>query len=415
MAPTGVLQTQITAILNVLTKAAVAEISQLIEEDSVVLHLEIKRREDELEGLKKRLQLTEKELKKVQAKVVADADRCSIGVQVEMLDTDLIAYGEEPPPGNHVEIFHRSLVRDLKEEKPQTSHKMVTSSHPIAKQPQPPSAHASESGRQRVRDEEDFSGLEFEMKIEQVEELVDQELNLPRADYRMADPNTSSERKADQRDTHLWTSVEDDATNDFGVPDGCIILEQYDQLPTEECIAPMLKDPPNAQSDITGKHADSFRPAPVRMERPMHYEGGTLRKDTEYGQLGDARNHLTSQRPHAQSSSHPTSDASGKQRHSFGAVPRPHAHVPSGCHAAPPPPPLPSLLALRGRVPMAHIGSKPFRCEECGKGFTQRTRLITHKRIHTGEKPYHCQLCGKMFSRQDNCLRHVRLHSGQRW
>ncbi|XP_076847557.1 uncharacterized protein LOC143493201 isoform X2 [Brachyhypopomus gauderio] len=371
MAPTGVLQTQITAILNVLTKAAVAEISQLIEEDSVVLHLEIKRREDELEGLKKRLQLTEKELKKVQAKVVADADRCSIGVQVEMLDT--------------------------------------------AKQPQPPSAHASESGRQRVRDEEDFSGLEFEMKIEQVEELVDQELNLPRADYRMADPNTSSERKADQRDTHLWTSVEDDATNDFGVPDGCIILEQYDQLPTEECIAPMLKDPPNAQSDITGKHADSFRPAPVRMERPMHYEGGTLRKDTEYGQLGDARNHLTSQRPHAQSSSHPTSDASGKQRHSFGAVPRPHAHVPSGCHAAPPPPPLPSLLALRGRVPMAHIGSKPFRCEECGKGFTQRTRLITHKRIHTGEKPYHCQLCGKMFSRQDNCLRHVRLHSGQRW
>uniref|UniRef100_A0A672JUX0 C2H2-type domain-containing protein n=2 Tax=Sinocyclocheilus grahami TaxID=75366 RepID=A0A672JUX0_SINGR len=57
---------------------------------------------------------------------------------------------------------------------------------------------------------------------------------------------------------------------------------------------------------------------------------------------------------------------------------------------------------------------RPFRCEECGKGFTQRMRLITHRRVHTGEKPFRCQLCGKTFSRQDNCLRHVRLHSGQR-
>lgn len=80
----AVLQTRITAILDVLTKAAVAEISQLIQDDSAVYHREMKRREDEIEGLKKRLQVTEKELKKVQATVLA---RCSVGVQVETLAT----------------------------------------------------------------------------------------------------------------------------------------------------------------------------------------------------------------------------------------------------------------------------------------------------------------------------------------
>ncbi len=57
---------------------------------------------------------------------------------------------------------------------------------------------------------------------------------------------------------------------------------------------------------------------------------------------------------------------------------------------------------------------KPFHCKQCGKSFTQRMRLVTHRRVHTGEKPFHCQLCGKTFSRQDNCLRHMRLHSGPR-
>nr|XP_005171531.2 zinc finger protein 263 isoform X1 [Danio rerio] len=56
---------------------------------------------------------------------------------------------------------------------------------------------------------------------------------------------------------------------------------------------------------------------------------------------------------------------------------------------------------------------KPFRCEECGKSFMQRTKLITHGRVHTGEKPFRCRFCGKMFSRQDNCLRHMRLHGRQ--
>lgn len=59
-----------------------------------------------------------------------------------------------------------------------------------------------------------------------------------------------------------------------------------------------------------------------------------------------------------------------------------------------------------------HQTLKPYRCLECGKSFTQKRRLQTHQSVHTGEKPFSCKICGKMFSRPDNCRRHERFHSG---
>lgn len=54
--------TQVAAIMDVLTKAAVAEITKLVEEGALVLRLEVQRRDTEIQELRSSLKMMETEL-----------------------------------------------------------------------------------------------------------------------------------------------------------------------------------------------------------------------------------------------------------------------------------------------------------------------------------------------------------------
>ncbi|XP_064448479.1 transcriptional repressor RHIT isoform X4 [Mirounga angustirostris] len=67
-----------------------------------------------------------------------------------------------------------------------------------------------------------------------------------------------------------------------------------------------------------------------------------------------------------------------------------------------------------GLAPDGDASKKTYKCEQCGKGFSWHSHLVTHRRTHTGEKPYTCTDCGKRFGRSSHLIQHQIIHTGEK-
>jgi len=51
-----------------------------------------------------------------------------------------------------------------------------------------------------------------------------------------------------------------------------------------------------------------------------------------------------------------------------------------------------------------------YSCEQCGKSFRKKSRLVTHAIVHEGFKPYQCKQCLVAFSLEENLKTHMMNH-----
>ncbi len=67
---------------------------------------------------------------------------------------------------------------------------------------------------------------------------------------------------------------------------------------------------------------------------------------------------------------------------------------------------------LEDHILAVHMGTSPYVCSVCSRGFASCNNYKRHMLVHTGAKPFQCQICLKTFNQYCNLIRHhTRVHA----
>ncbi|XP_029581068.1 zinc finger protein 24 isoform X2 [Salmo trutta] len=390
-------QTKLTSVMDVLAKAAVAEISKMFDDGFTVLRLEMCRRENEIEALKRKLLFMENERQRTTSK--AREAGCSSTCSLSSSRTEQGSKGSDKDAGERTSF--EQTMRD----------KVFTPKDDQLDQNRPqPRKESVEGLNEQYRSghrEEKGSGLELVVKTEHEEEYDVISLHTSGSEHGTErSDHQETEFAMDDRESHLWASVSEINCDPEG-PDCSYGTEQYTQdLNTDiqliqSAVQGLDSDPSSEMGYINRLMKEEMRAQSVWNDRS--------RTSTDLVQAQPGQHREQTMHPERREDGTTTRVPSDKQtRTNEGAaysniwLNNVFSFAPNGFNSP--------KVAPQGTP----AGEKRFVCTYCGKSFDWVSHLEMHQRIHTGEKPYNCVTCGRCFAQQSNLRTHQRVHRGLR-
>ncbi|XP_044224981.1 zinc finger protein 853 isoform X1 [Thunnus albacares] len=455
-------QTQLLSVMDVLAKAAVAEINRRVDDSCAVLRLEVSRSRSDIDLLKRKCEVMEAELRRTRmrarrkgehvfyppaaeifsplVKVVLNKER-----QITAWDRQVHSEAQTQPqqcadeePVNEAEAVHiKEECADEDVWKNDAEDKLISGAE------QPPCFEASQPAQtdsfvERYDSAENAAdpgalvsptdGYDTFPEQQQLNRYQSEAEPLVKHEKEEepdenAAPLDSGQFAMEEADGQLWTS---DLGGDAADPSFSYTGHQYEQIPSVfTSLSGLVDMVPRIHS--VGKSHSVMVSAARAKRRARTFGFKRAQQDEGHGTLSQINSMDPSSIPPPIQQQYRDSAPHARNPNEDPMAPNPAASVSFGHGRSSISSSISSSsisissggggfgLVRRMRTPWrSGIGEKRFSCTYCDKSFMRFSQLKEHLRSHTGEKPFSCMQCGRSFTKQCNLIRHAVVHSGEK-